>query len=509
MNVDGKSYRSILPAKGANKAGTSPAAECLEERDLADGNPRSCATDRTPRRTARSSGVERVRQAAACNKALRFTALLHHVTPESLRAAYGRVRASAAAGIDGVTKEHYGRELESNLQDLHGRVHRGAYRPKPAKRFYITKEDGTRRPLAVGALEDKIVQGAVAEVLNAIYEVDFAGFSYGFRPKRGAHDALNALAVGIMWRKVNCILDLDIKGYFDSIIRAKLLDLVRIRIADPRILRLIERWLEAGVLENGELVRGEKGTPQGATISPLLANIYLHYVFDSWVSAWRRRSRGDLIVVRYADDIVVGFQHQAEAEKFQEELRAHFAAYGLELHPEKSRLLEFGRYAVERRARRGLGKPESFTFLGLTHMCGQARNGKFVLLRRTAKKRLRAKLKAVKQELRRRMHASVPEQGAWLRAVIRWYFNYHAVRTNYAALELFRTEIARYWHHVLRRRSQKDRSNWKRTAQRCDRWLPRPKILYPWPSPAALRHHQRQEPSAVIPLAGVCAGGAP
>jgi group II intron reverse transcriptase/maturase len=447
--------------------------------------------------------VERVRQAAESSRTARFTALLHHVSVESLRAAYVRLRPDAAAGVDGMTKEHYGRDLEANLQRLHGLVHRGAYRPKPAKRVYITKEDGSRRPLAVGALEDKIVQLAVAQVLGAIFEADFAGFSYGFRPGRSQHDALNALAVGITWRKVNWIVDLDIQSFFDSIEHERLMSWLEIRIADPRILRLIRRWLEAGVLEEGKLVRSEKGTPQGAPISPLLANVFLHYVFDAWASTWRKRAQGDMVLVRYADDIVAGFQHRWEAERFLRELRDQLAEHGLALHPEKTRLLEFGRFAVPNREARGEGKPESFTFLGLTHSCGRSQAGKFVLLRRTVKKRLRAKLKTVKQQLRRRMHASIPEQGAWLRSVVVGYFNYHAVPTNYAALAAFRRQVARLWLQTLRRRGQKHRLPWSRMARRLDRWLPRPRVLYPWPSPAALRHHPRQEPSAVVPLAGI------
>lgn len=510
MNADEGSYRSIVPAKRPNKAGERPVAEAVEGRGLAEGNPQRREAARTPSRSELPNGLDRVRQAAERNRAERFTALLHHVTPTSLRAAYERLRTNAAAGIDGVTKKHYGEELEENLERLHGRVHRGSYKPKPARRVYITKEDGTRRPLAVGALEDKVVQGAAAEVLGAIWEVDFAGFSYGFRPRRSQHDALNALAVGITRRKVNWILDLDVQSYFDSIDSEKLLELVGIRIADQRMLSLLRKWLDAGVLEDGELKRSGKGTPQGAPISPLLANVYLHYVFDSWAGRWRReQARGDMILVRYADDIVVGFQHRWEAERFLGELRARLETYSLELHPEKTRLIEFGRFAAERRKNRGESKPETFTFLGLTHICGQSRDGKFLLLRRTIQKRLRAKLKKVKQALRRRMHDSIPEQGAWLRSVLTGYFNYHAVPTNIEALRTFRTQVARHWYQTLRRRSQKSRLTWDKMRRRIDTWLPPARILHPWPSQAALRHHPRQEPSAVIPLAGVCAGGAP
>ena len=503
MYGDEQSDKPVVPTKGPNKAGTSPVAEALEGRGLAEGNPRSRRGRPDIEPDCRPSGVERVRQAAERNRQKRFTALLHHVNPESLKAAYDRLRTDAVAGIDGVTKEHYGRALEENLEWLNGQVHRGAYKPKPAKRVYITKEDGTRRPLAMGALTDKIVQGAVAEVLGAIFEVDFKGYSYGFRPGRSQHDALNALAVGITRKKVSWILDLDIKSYFDSIDREKLLELVEIRIADKRILRLIQRWLDAGVVDKGELLRGKRGTPQGATISPLLSNVYLHYALDCWASEWRRQASGDIIIVRYADDVVVGFQHRSEAKRFLGDLRARLVAYGLELHPDKTRLIEFGRFAAEGRAKRGEGKPESFTFLGLTHSCGKSKRGKFLLLRHTAKKRLRAKLKKVKQELRRRMHASIPEQGAWLRSVLRGYFNYHAVPTNIAALRLFRAQVARHWQRSLRRRSQKGDVPWKRMQRRCKTWLPEARILHPWPSYAALRHHPRQEPSAVVPLAGI------
>ena len=508
MNADGESYRPVVPAKRPNKAGERPAAEAVEERGLAAGNPRRRKADRTPSRGELPSGLERVRQAAKRNRAERFTALLHHVNPASLAAAFERTNENAAAGIDGVTKEHYRQELESNLERLNGMVHRGAYKPKPARRVYITKEDGTRRPLAVGAMDDKTVQGSAAEVLGAIWEVDFVGFSYGFRPGRSQHDALNALAVGINRRKVNWILDLDVRSYFDSIDHEKLMELVEIRIADRRILRLIRQWLEAGVLEDGELKRSRMGTPQGATISPLLANLYLHYVFDCWASDWRRRNaRGDMIMVRYADDIVVGFQHRQEAERFWRDLRARLEAYSLELHPEKTRLIEFGRFAAERREKRGEGKPETFTFLGLTHSCGRSRDGKFVLVRHTATRRLRAKLKEVKQELRRRMHASIPEQGDWLRSVLQGYYNYHAVPTNIDAIRTFYLQVSRHWYRTLRRRSQKCRLTWAKMGPRIDRWLPRPRILRPWPSMEALRHYPKQEPSAVVPHAGVCTGG--
>lgn len=488
MNADGKSYGRVVPEKQPNKAGVDPAAEAVEGRRPAKGNPHRGPVSRTQNRTASPDGIERVRQAARRSSQERFTALLHHVSMESLRAAFQRIRPQAAPGVDGVTKKHYGQSLESNLERLHGQVQRGAYKPKPARRVYITKEDGSRRPLAIGALEDKIVQGAVAEVLNAIYEVDFCGFSYGFRPARGAHDALTAVAVGIMERKVDWVLDLDLQKFFDSVDRAKLLELLSIRIGDQRMIRLIERWLEAGVIEGGELSRGERGTPQGAPISPLLANVYLHYTFDLWTARWRQSvARGDVIVVRYADDAVLGFQHRAEAETYLKELRHQLEAHSLVLHPTKTRLIEFGRFAAERRRRRGERKPETFTFLGLTHIMGKTRTGKPLLLRHTSKKRLRAKLKDLAGELRRRMHDPTPSQGAWLRQVLRGYFQYHAVPTNIDALRTFATQATRHWYRTLRRRSQKTTLTWSRMARLAKRWLPPPRILHPWPSLAALR----------------------
>jgi group II intron reverse transcriptase/maturase len=413
---------------------------------------------------------------------------LHHVDPESLKVAFERTRKDAAAGIDGITKEHYGRELDTNLEQLNDLVHRGAYRPKPSRRVWIPKEDGGRRPLAIGALEDKVVQRAVAEVLGAVYEEDFAGFSYAFRPGRNQHDALNALAVGINRRKVSWILDVDIKSYFDSIDHDKLLDLLQVRIADKRILRLIRRWLEAGVVEDGELTECKRGAAQGASISPLLANVYLHYVFDRWAGTWRRQeAKGDMILVRYADDIVTGFQYREDAERFRRALRERLADFSLELHPEKTHLIEFGRFAAERRAKRGQGKAESFVFLGIRHICGKSRKGRFQLKRRTDKKRLRAKLKKVRRELRRRMHLTIPEQGAWLRSVIHGYYQYHAIPTNYEALSTFRNQLARFWYETLQRRGQRDRTTWAKMRPRTERWLPRARVLHPWPSVAALR----------------------
>ena len=401
-------------------------------------------------------GLLGVREAAKRDRKMRFTALLHHVTPELLQASYFELKRSAAPGVDGVTWQEYGRNLEERLDDLHGRIHRGAYWAQPSKRAWIPKADGRQRPLGIAALEDKIVQQAVKTVLEQIYEEDFLGFSYGFRPGRSCHNALDALWVGIMQRKVSWVLDADIRGFFDAIDHEWLLKFLEHRIADRRILRLMRKWLRAGVSEDGKWSRTTVGTPQGAVISPILANVFLHYVFDLWVNQWRKRhARGEVIVVRYADDFVMGFQYRDDAERCLRELRDRLAKFGLELHPEKTRLIEFGRYAAERRSERGEGKPETFNFLGFTHCCGKTRKGAFTIKRRSIAKRMRAKLQEVKQQLIRQMHRTMIEVGAWLRSVVRGWFNYHAVPGNRQCLDQFRTQVARLWLHVVRRRSQK------------------------------------------------------
>ena len=474
------------PAKGEPTAKWSrggDGAESVEGRRPAKGNTDRQNAPRTQSRTGAPSALARVRRVAARQKDAKFTALLHHVTIDRLRAAFLSIKRKAAAGVDGVTWEHYATDLESNLQDLHARVHRGAYRAKPSRRVYIPKADGRQRPLGIAALEDKIVQRAVIEVLNAIYEVDFLGFSYGFRPGRNQHQALDALAVGILRKKVNWVLDADIRGFFDTIDHGWLMKFLEHRIADRRVLRLIRKWLKAGVMEEGEWQANEVGSPQGATVSPLLANVYLHYVFDLWIQQWRtRHAEGDVIVVRYADDVVVGFQYQSDATRFRMELDARLGKFALELNPEKTRLLEFGRYAAERRAVRGMGKPETFDFMGLTHICGKTRAGDYLLVRHTSRKRMAAKLRWVRDELMRRRHLSIKKQGLWLQRVVGGYFNYHALPTNIRALQQFRKEVARHWFRALRRRSQKDHTSWNRMAHRVERWLPVPRIQHPWPT---------------------------
>jgi RNA-directed DNA polymerase len=383
-----------------------------------------------------------------------------------------------------MTWKDYETELDKRLDDLHSRVHRGTYRAQPSKRAYIEKEDGRKRPLGIAALEDKIVQHAVGRVLNEIYEEDFKGFSYGFRPGRSQHDALDALWVGIMRKKVSWVLDADIRDFFGSISHEWMVKFIKHRIADRRIVRLIQKWLRAGVSEDGEWSKTEVGTPQGSVISPMLANVYLHYVFDLWVQQWRkRRATGDMIVVRYADDIVLGFQNRGDAERFLQDWRERLRKFGLELHPDKTRLMEFGRYAAANRKQRGEGKPETFNFLGFTHICGQTRKtGKFIVLRKTVRKRLLVKLKELKEELRTRWHQPVDELGRWLRSVVQGYFNYHAVPENLASLKSFRLEVSKRWLRALRRRSQKSRMSWAKLAALVERWLPIPKILHPYPN---------------------------
>jgi RNA-directed DNA polymerase len=482
MYAGGESDEQGVPAKLPNKGEQSP-AEGVEGSCSTKGNTEEAHTCRTQGRDHVSQGLGGVREAARRDKQQKFTALLHHVTTALLRDSYDSLKRKAAPGVDGVTWQQYGEGVEARLKDLHDRVHRGVYRAQPSRRVYIPKADGRQRPLGIAALEDKIVQQAVVTVLNEIYEEDFLDFSYGFRPGRKQHDALDALWVGLRRRRVNWVLELDVRGFFDNVSHEWLVKFIEHRIGDRRIVRLIQKWLKAGVSEEGEWKETKVGTPQGAVASPLLANIYLHYVFDLWVNQWRRRSaRGAMIVVRYADDAVLGFEHRREAEAFLEQLRERLRKFGLELHPEKTRLLEFGRFAEENRKRRGEGKPETFDFLGFTHSCGKTQKGNWYTIRRqTAKKRLRSKLQAVKQELGKRWHKRVIENGKWLRSVVQGYFNYHAVPGNFVALRTFRREVARMWLAALRRRSQRDRYSWERFGPLVARFLPSPRILHPLP----------------------------
>jgi RNA-directed DNA polymerase len=478
MHERGKSDGCVVPVTPSNKAS---AAEVGEERQSAKGNTDSKTRPGHSAGTDVSSALDRVRQVARRDKGARFTALLHHVTPGRLRAAYWAISPRAAAGVDGVTWAEYGQDLEGNLLDLHARVQSGRYRAKPSRRAYIPKAEGRLRPLGIAALEDKIVQRALVEVLNAVYEVDFRGFSYGFRPGRSPHDALDALTVGIERKRVNWVLDADIRDFFSRLDRSWLRRFLQHRIADKRVLRLIDKWLAAGVIEDGQWSATEEGSVQGASISPLLANLYLHHVFDLWADWWRkRRAHGDVIIVRFADDFIVGFEHEQDARRFLVELGERFARFGLELHPDKTRLIEFGRRVVRNRTRGG-GKPETFNFLGFTHICARAKNRRFWLRRITIAKRMRAKLVEVKDQLKRRRHQPIPEQGRWLAAVVRGHVAYYAVPGNTDAVRAFRDQVVRHWYQALRRRSQRRRINWERMGRISRRWLPRARVMHPFP----------------------------
>ncbi len=486
MYDHGKSDKPIVPEKSSNKStlAIGKDTETMEERGLTKGNTLQANTSWTQSQNDFvSNGLERVRQVAVRDKKVQFTSLLHHITPSLLSVVFEKIKVNAAPGIDGMTWNEYAKQKWRNLKDLHQRIHRGGYRAKPSRRVLIPKPDERQRPLGISSLEDKIAQGAVVEILSTIYEQDFLGFSYGFRPNRSTHMALDALAVGLQRKRVSWVLDADIRGFFDAIDHEWMLRFIQHRIRDKRILRLIKKWLKVGVLEDGEKIEGQVGTPQGAAISPLLANIYLHYVFDLWANNWRNQNaKGDVIIIRYADDFVVGFQHENDAINFLEDLKARMKRFSLELHHEKTRLIEFGRFARENRKRRGLKKPETFTFLGFTHICGTSRRGWFLLFRHTDKKRMRRTLQSVKESLRKRMHDPIPNQGAWLRRVLQGYFGYYAVPTNAHAIDEFKTQVSCYWLRSLRRRSHKNKLTWSRMNQLIRRWLPRARILHPWPS---------------------------
>jgi group II intron reverse transcriptase/maturase len=491
MDAGEKSDSAIVAPKPTNNAGR-PVAEPVERRAETEGNAGQQRTRRAQDRESVSQALDRIRQAARHRRKERFTTLFHHISPEMLRTAFFALKREAAPGVDGLTWRAYAADLDHRIEDLHARVQRGAYRALPSRRRYIPKADGSQRPLAVAALEDKIVQRATAAVLNAIYEEDFLGFSYGFRPKRSQHDALDALVVGISSRKVNYILDADIRSFFDAVSQTWLIRFVEHRIGDRRIVRLIGKWLKAGVLEDGAVMVSETGTGQGSVISPLLANVYLHYVFDLWAQRWRRReATGDMIVVRYADDIIVGFEHETDAHRFRDAMRTRLQEFALSLHPDKTRLFEFGRHAAAGRAQRGLGKPETFNFLGFTFVCGKSRRGRFRVERKSRRDRMRAKLKEIKEDMRRRRHQPIPAQGKWLRQVVSGFFAYHAVPTNGRSLGAFRYHVTNLWRRTLRRRSQKDRTTWARVTKLADDWLPRPRILHPWPSQRFAVKHPR------------------
>ena len=485
-----ESYSGVVPMKRSNEGQGGP-KEIVEGRPLTEENLGEHNPRRTQSRESGTSGLDRVRQAAKENQQLRFTNLLHHVTPELLRSSYYGLKKQAAAGVDGVTWQDYGVDLEGRLADLHGRIHRGGYRAQPSRRVWIPKADGKERPLGIAALEDKIVQAAVVAVLRPIWEEDFLGFSYGFRPERSQHDALDALYVGITSKKVNYVLDLDIRSFFDKVGHDHMEKFVRHRIGDERLVRLILKWMKAGVMEDGQWFETEEGTPQGSVISPMLANLYLHYVLDVWVEAWRKKvAHGDVIVVRYADDAVLGFQYREEAERFLAELQERVRKFGLELHPDKTRLIEFGRYAAEGRAKRGERKPETFNFLGFTHICGKNhKTGYFMVLRKTMGKRMAAKLKELRQKLRVRLHDPIQATLKYLTAVVRGYFQYHAIPRNEERMKVYRYEVLRMWWRQLRRRSQRSRWTWAKFMTNLGSLLPEVETLHPYPQVRfALKH---------------------
>jgi group II intron reverse transcriptase/maturase len=427
-----------------------------------------------------SQGLRGVRERAQKHKQERFTALLHQVTIELLRESYYALKRNAAPGVDGVKWKEYETGLTERLSDLHSRVHRGAYRAQPSKRRWIPKANGKQRPLGIAALEDKIVQQAVVTVLNQIYEEDFRGYSYGFRPGRSQHQALDALYVALRRKKVNWVLDIDIKGFFDNLDKDLLVEMIERRIADPRILRLIQKWLNAGIVEDGIWSETKAGTPQGAVVSPLLANVYLHYVLDQWTDQWRQHARGDVIIVRYADDAILGFQNENEARQYLKQLQERLGEFGLELNEEKTRLIRFGRFARLNREERGEGKPETFTFLGFQHIGAENSLGRFEVHRITDGNRRRKKLQELTQELRRRMHEPIARTGEWLRSVLRGYYQYHAIPGNVAVLTSFRTQVARRWFHALEQRSQR-RPTWAKLGPVFDHWLPIPHAVHPFP----------------------------
>lgn len=492
MMYDGeKSDSSIRAMKSANNA-MQVAAELVEQRDETKGKTVEPNMHRIQSRENMSPGLDRLRKRAKANGNEKFTSLLHHIDVDLLTKSYFALRRDAAVGVDGVTWKEYGEDLQAKLVDLHGRVHRGAYRAQPSRRKMIPKPDGRERALGIASLEDKIVQRAMVEVLNIIFEAEFLGFSYGFRPGRSQHDALDALYVGINTKRINWILDADIRSYFDTVNHERLMEFIEERIGDRRVIRLIRKWLKAGVVEDGILSATDIGCPQGAIISPLLSNIYLHYVNDMWAHEWRNAAhRGDIIIVRYADDQVCGFEHEADARAFLAELRSRMEAYGLQLHPEKTRLIEFGRNAKHNRAKRGLNKPKTFMFLGFTHYCGTTRTGRFSLKRKSRSDRMQAKLQEIKLDLRLRINDEIPEVGKWLGQVVRGYFAYHAVPNNFGSLERFRYNVIRLWYRLLNRRSQKGGWTWERMKRLALQWLPMPRITHPWPDVRFAVKHPR------------------
>jgi RNA-directed DNA polymerase len=443
--------------------------------------------DRTQGRAYLPDHLVRVNDAAKRSRQTRFTALLHHVDVEALERAFRRLRGKAAPGVDGMTVETYEGRLVDNLRELCDRVHGGRYKPLPVRRTYIPKADGGKRPLGILVLEDKIVQGAVAEVLSAIYEADFLDCSYGFRLGRSAHQALRTIHDAMISERVSWVFEADIRKFYDSIDHEWLMRMIEHRIADPRILRLIRQWIEVGVLENGVYAETVEGTPQGAGISPLLANIFLHYALDLWVLQWTRRvATGPMRLVRYADDFLLTFERRVDADRMATALAERLAKFGLRLHEDKTRLIEFGRFAATNRRRRSEGRPETFDFLGFTHYCGKTLDGRFMVHRKTQRGRLARKLKELRQELKRRMHTPLREQHRWLARALRGHYAYYGVTGNSYGLRRFLTQAVRAWHGAIWRRGQKRRMSWDRfNALLRANPLPPPRLVHVWRGRAA------------------------
>jgi len=476
-----KSDADVVPKRSA-KTWVTP-VESMEGRSAAKG--KSTARNAPPTQGGKGAptSLQWIGQRAKGKPQERFTNLLSHIRVPLLKQAYFSLKQKAAAGVDTVTWDEYGVRLGDRLLELQDRIHRGSYHPQPVRRVHIPKGDGRTRPLGIPALEDKLVQQAVRMVLEPIYEAMFIGFSYGYRPGRSQHGALDALAIAID-RKVNWVLDADIRSFFDTIDHTWMQRFLEHRIGDKRMVRLLMKWMRAGVMEQGKLHEVTEGTPQGGVISPLLSNIYLHYVIDLWVCQWRKKqAHGEVYIVRYADDVVMGFQNEQDALKMRGALAARLGKFGLELHAEKTRVLEFGRFARQNRQRRGLPKPETFDFLGFTHIASENRLGRFLLQRQTSRKKRRAKLAELKEECRRRRHRAVLLQHRWLSAVLNGYYRYYAVPTNSKALSAFYNAVRNIWHRSLQRRSQKGRwtvANRQTFEQRF--LLPQPRILHPWPT---------------------------
>lgn len=499
MNARGKSDGPVVPMSPANNGDAESSAESAEGRGPARRNTDQSNLDRTQKpERRRSRGLHGVRETAANSRELKFTNLLHHINVELLTSSFYQLKKKAAVGIDGVTWHEYEQDLEDRIDELHGRIHRGAFRATPSKRVYIEKADGRKRPLGISSLEDKIAQHAVRTVLQCIYEEDFVGFSYGFRPHRSPHQALDALYVAITEKRVNWILDADIEGFFDNIDRDWLVKFIEHRVGDKRIVRLIQKWLHAGIIEGTDWSDNGKGTPQGAVLSPLLANVFLHYVFDLWINQWRRRhAKGQCVVVRYADDFVIGFEYESDARACLESLGERLGEFGLNLHPKKTRLIEFGRGSAARREREGRGKCETFDFLGFTHLCGKTRRAqRFALKRITMASRMRRTIAAIKVELGRHRHDPPGRTGRWLASVMRGWQGYHGVPDNFERLEQFKTAITKLWRRQLQRRSQRGKSRWpwERMNRLVDKHLPGSRITHPRPN---ARHHARLRAGAV------------